>query len=176
MRSPAATRLLALPRFFRLFTGLPPLVGLCGASVMCETNCFSVGNMLKSVPYSPITNCTVSTPMASIPVRSTPLMRYSAWRRGSSPRFLIAFALFGLFNLGEGDQKARGRPPSLFDRLRLIWVVQFGRLFSAALFPFHLCQLPHNLPLIGGDALLDGLVHLQGLLQREQMIRAPMPA
>src|ERR1035441_4242648 len=74
-----------------------------------------------------------------------------------------AFALFGFFS-------------SLFDRLRLIWVVQFGRLFSAALFPFHLCQLPHNLPLIGGDALLDGLVHLQGLLQREQMIRAPMPA
>src|ERR1017187_4319931 len=158
MRSPAATRLLALPRFFRFFTGLPPLVGLCGASVMCETNCFSVGNMLKSVPYSLITNCTASTPMASIPARPTPLMRHPARPADAVQRL------------------AQGFFPSLFDRLRLIWVVQFGRLFSAALFPFHLCQLPHNLPLIGGDALLDGLVHLQGLLQREQMIRAPMPA
>src|ERR1017187_7529838 len=77
MRSPAATRLLALPRFFRFFTGLPPLVGLCGASVMCETNCFSVGNMLKSVPYSLITNCTVSTPMASIPVTDREPVRLS---------------------------------------------------------------------------------------------------
>src|ERR1035441_9836200 len=93
MRSPAATRLLALPRFFRFFTGLPPLVGLCGASVMCETNCFSVGNMLKSVPYSLITNCTVSTPMASIPVRSTPLMRYSA--AAAVPKIVETVRLFG---------------------------------------------------------------------------------
>src|ERR1039457_3855866 len=149
MRSPAATRLLALPRFFRFFTGLPPLVGLCGASVMCETNCFSVGNMLKSVPYSLITNCTVSTPMASIPVRSTPLMRYSAWRRGSSPRFLIACA----FRLA-----------------------QFRRRLPAALFPLHLCQLRHDLPLILRDALLDGVVHLQGLPQSKQVVRTPMPA
>src|ERR1035438_7626442 len=58
---------------------------------------------------------------------------------------------------GEWDDKdgadavqrlAQGFFSSLFDRLRLIWVVQFGRLFSAALFPFHLCQLPHNLLLI----------------------------
>ena len=51
---------------------------------------------------------------------------------------------------------AQGFFPSLFDRLRLIWVLQFRRFFPAALFPFHLCQLPHNLPLIRGDPLLDG--------------------
>src|ERR1039458_5124383 len=70
MRSPAATRLLALPRFFGFFTGWPPLMALWGAKVMCETNCFSVGNMLKSVPYSLRTNWTVSTPIASIPVHA----------------------------------------------------------------------------------------------------------
>src|ERR1019366_7633636 len=150
MRSPAATRLLALPRFFCFFTGWPPLMSLWGANVMCETNSFSVGNMLKSVPYSLRTNCTVSTPIASIPARFTPLIRYSAWRRGFFPSF--------------------------FDRLRLFRVVQFRRRLPAALFPLHLCQLPHNLPLILRDALLDSVVHLQGLPQREQVVRTPMPA
>src|ERR1039457_4936911 len=100
-------------------------MALWGAKAMCETNFFSVGNMLKSEPYSLSTNWTVSTPIASIPAKSTPLIRYSAWRRGSSPRF--------------------------FDRLRLFRVAQFRRCLPAALFPLHLCQLPHNLPLILRD-------------------------
>src|ERR1019366_5865187 len=103
------------------FTGLPPLMALWGANVTCETNCFSVGNTLKSVPYSLSTNWKVFTPIASNPAKSTPLIRYSAWRRSSSPRFLIACAFFGLLNFGA--------------------------------------------------ALLDGVVHLQGLPQREQVVR-----
>ena len=82
MRSASATRVLALPRFF-FFTALPPLVGLFGAKLTCETNCFSVGKRLRSGPlaqelkahYSLITTLTVSTPIASIATRSTPLIR-----------------------------------------------------------------------------------------------------
>jgi Uma2 family endonuclease len=59
---------LAVFRFF-LRTGLPPLIGLRGASVTCDTNSFSVGNRLKSGPYSLRTTCTVSTPIASMPVK-----------------------------------------------------------------------------------------------------------
>src|ERR1035438_230190 len=84
-------------------------MALWGAKVMCETNCFSVGNMLKSVPYSLSTNWTVSTPIASIPAKSTPLIRYSAWRRGSSPRFLIACAFFGLLNFGAACPRHSSR-------------------------------------------------------------------
>jgi len=86
MRNAAATRVLALLRFF-LRIGLLPLFGTRGASVACEMNCFSVGNRLRSGPYSLSTICTVSTPTASICVMSTPLIRYSAWRAGSWPRF-----------------------------------------------------------------------------------------
>src|ERR1039457_3300319 len=84
-------------------------MALWGAKVMCETNFFSVGNMLKSVPYSLSTNWTVSTPIASIPAKSTPLIRYSAWRRGSSPRFLIACAFFGLLNFGAACPRHSSR-------------------------------------------------------------------
>src|ERR1035438_6008966 len=194
MRSPAATRLLALPRFFCFFTGWPPLMALCGAKVMCETNCFSVGNMLKSVPYSLSTNWTVSTPIASIPAKSTPLIRYSAWRRGSFRSELLlgrkhaqVCAIFaehqldgfhtdridpGQVHPADPVQRlAQGFFPALFDRLRLFRVAQFRRCLPAALFQLHLCQLPHNFPLILRDALLDGVVHLQGLPQREQVVR-----
>ena len=74
MRSAAATRVLALFRFL-CFSGLPPLFGTRGASVAWETNCFSVGKRLKSGPYSLSTTSTVSTPIASICVTSTPLIR-----------------------------------------------------------------------------------------------------
>src|SRR5213076_2601776 len=73
----AATRVLALFRFL-CFSGLPPLFGTRGASVAWETNCFSVGKRLKSGPYSLSTTSTVSTPIASICVTSTPLIRYKA--------------------------------------------------------------------------------------------------
>ena len=88
-------------RFF--LTGLPPLVGLRGANVRCETNSFSVGKRLKSGPYSLSTTCTVSTPMASMLVKSTPLIRYRASRIGSSPRFLMAFAFCGFFTSAVVD-------------------------------------------------------------------------
>jgi hypothetical protein len=42
MRKAAATRVLALFRFF-FFSGLPPLLGTRGANVTCDTNSFSVG-------------------------------------------------------------------------------------------------------------------------------------
>src|ERR1035438_5355369 len=161
-------------------------MALWGAKVMCETNCFSVGNMLKSVPYSLSTNWTVSTPIASIPAKSTPLIRYSAWRRGSSRSELLlgrkhaqVCAIFaehqldgfhtdridpGQVHPADPVQRlAQGFFPALFDRLRLFRVAQFRRCLPAALFPLHLCQLPHNFPLILRDALLDGVVHLQGL-------------
>src|SRR5262250_2084582 len=88
MRKAAATRVLALFRFFFL-TGLPPLLGTRGAKVTWETNCFSVGKQFKSEPYSLTTTSTLSTPMASICVISTPLIRYKACRFASCPRFLI---------------------------------------------------------------------------------------
>src|SRR5271169_3870562 len=75
------------------------LLGTCGAKVTWETNCFSVGKRLKLEPYSLSTTSTVSTPMASICVMSTPLIRYNAWRLASCPRFLIIFALL-LFGRG----------------------------------------------------------------------------
>src|SRR5436309_6308163 len=71
MRSAAATRVLALFRFL-CFSGLSPLFGTRGASVAWKTNCFSVGKRLQSGPYSLSTTSTVSTPMASICVTSTP--------------------------------------------------------------------------------------------------------
>src|SRR5262249_54530354 len=43
-------RTCAVPLF--LLTGLPPLLGTRGAKVTWETKCFSVGNRLKSGPYS----------------------------------------------------------------------------------------------------------------------------
>jgi hypothetical protein len=92
MRKAAATRVLVLLRFLFL-SGLPPLLGTCGAKVTWETNCFSVGKRLKSGPYSLSTTSSVSTPMASIWVASTPLIRYNACHIASCPRFLIAFAL-----------------------------------------------------------------------------------
>src|SRR6201987_4458161 len=95
MRNAAATRVLALFRFF-FFTGLPPLLGTRGAKVTWETNCFSVGKRLKSGPYSLSTTSTVSTPMASMWVASTPLIQYKAWRFASCPRCLIVLALLGL--------------------------------------------------------------------------------
>ena len=108
IRSAAATRVLALFRFF-FFTGLPPLVGLCGASVTCDTNCFSVGKRLKSGPYSVSTTSTVATPIASIPVRSTPLIRYKAWRIGSSPRLRIARAFCRFFTFGASCPRHSSR-------------------------------------------------------------------
>src|ERR1700734_711716 len=99
MRRALATRVLAPLRLF-FFSALPPLVGLCGASVACCTNCFSVGKRLRSGPYSLSTASTARTPSASIVVASTPLIRYRAWRRDSSPRALMCLALFTLFSGG----------------------------------------------------------------------------
>src|ERR1700691_977072 len=72
--------------------GLPPVFAPCGAKVVCATNC-SPGKRLKSGPYSLSTTSIVSTPMASICVAWTPLIRYHACRFASCPRFLIALAL-----------------------------------------------------------------------------------
>jgi hypothetical protein len=44
MRRAAPTRALALPGFSFFSTTFPPLLGACGTSPTCETNCFSVGN------------------------------------------------------------------------------------------------------------------------------------
>ena len=78
MRSAAPTRAVVLPGFLRVATGLPPLVGLCGARPTWATNCFSVAKPVKFGPYSLSTTLTVSTPSASIVVRSTLLRRRSA--------------------------------------------------------------------------------------------------
>jgi hypothetical protein len=108
MRSLAATPVLALFRFL-FFTALPLLVGLCGASVACDTNCFSVGKRLKSGPYSRNTTSSVATPIESMPVRSTPLIRVPS----------LAHRLFS--------------PP--LDRVRFRRVLHWGRLLSSALLP-----------------------------------------
>src|SRR5215471_745241 len=149
MRKAAATRVLALFRFF-FFSGLPPLLGTWGAKVTWATNSFSVGNRLRSGPYSLSTTSTVSTPMASICVISTPLMRYNACRFASCPRRLIALVLLSFFSGGAVS------PP-------LPWL-------------FHLSQSPQDFLLIGDDPLLHGVVHLERLLQAEQVILPPMSA
>src|SRR6516165_10640844 len=147
MRKAAATRVLALFRFFFL-SGLPPLLGTRGAKVTWATNSFSVGKRLRSGPYSLSTTSTVSTPRASICVISTPLMRYNACRFASCPRLLIALVLLA--------------------------VVQRRRRLSPLPWLFHLLQLPQDLLLIGGDPLLHRVVHLQSLLQAEQVILSPV--
>src|SRR6202047_3153855 len=111
MRKAAATRVLVLFRFLFL-SGLPPLVGTCGAKVTWETNCFSVGNRLKSGPYSLSTTSTVSTPIASIYVISTPLIRYNACRFGSCPRFLIIFVLLAFSRGGAVCPRCSSRSMS----------------------------------------------------------------
>src|SRR6516225_1593680 len=58
MRKAAATRVLALFRFFFL-SGSPPLLGTRGAKVTWATNSFSVGKRLRSGPYSLSTTSTV---------------------------------------------------------------------------------------------------------------------
>src|SRR5215472_14512207 len=147
MRKAAATRVLALFRFFFL-SGLPPLLGTRGAKVTWATNSFSVGKRLRLGPYSLITTSTVSTPMASICVISTPLMRYNACRFASCPRRLIALVLLSFFSGGAVS------PP-------LPWL-------------FHLSQSPQDFLLIGDDPLLHGVVHLERLLQAEQVILPPV--
>ena len=75
MADAAATRVLAL--LFLLFffgSGLPPLLGTFDASLKWETNCLSAGKLLKSAPYSLITTAAVWAPMASMSVKSTPLI------------------------------------------------------------------------------------------------------
>ena len=51
------------------------------------------------------TTCTVPTPIASMAVKSTPLIRKRASRIGSSPRFLIAWAFCRFFTFGGGWSK-----------------------------------------------------------------------
>src|SRR6516225_6927086 len=148
MRSAPATRELAEFRRFFL-TGLPPLVGRWGASVTCDTNSFSVGKRLKSGPYSLSTTCTISTPMASMLVISAPLIRYSACRIGSWP---------------------------FFDRLGFLRILHRRRRLVPKLLRLHGAQPAHNFPVVIGDALLDGVVHLQRFPQTEQVILSPVPA
>src|SRR5215471_19361160 len=91
-----------------LFEWFAPLLGTRGAKVMWATNSFSVGKRLRSGPYSLSTTSTVSTPMASICVISTPLMRYSACRFASCPRLLMALALLALFRGGAVSLRCPG--------------------------------------------------------------------
>src|SRR5579864_6183661 len=158
MRRAAATRVLALFRFFFL-SGLPPLLATCGAKVTWETNCFSVGKRLKSEPYSLSTTSTVSTAIASICVISTPLIRYNACRIGSCPRFLIIFALFVFFR--GGAVCPRCSSPSISPSFRSISLSSRDGAQNG-----HSCH-----PIDVGDRPVHAYVHLvQALLHPPQPV------
>jgi hypothetical protein len=90
----------------------------------------------------------VSTPIASIPVRSTPLIRYKAPRVGYCPRRRSALC-FAAFPTG-------------------------GSGFSAEFLLLHIRQFAENLLLVIGDPLLDGVKHLESLLQAEYIVLPPV--
>src|SRR5450759_2852753 len=66
--------------------------------------------------------------------------------------------------------------PSRLDRAGFVLILQLRRLLPLALLPLHLRQLPQNLFVVVGNPRLDRIVHLQCLLQAEQMVLPPMPA
>src|ERR1700730_65076 len=66
-------------------------------------------------------------------------------------------------------------PPAFFYHVGLVGLLQRRRGLSPLLFPFHVPEFPQDLLLIGGDSLLDRVVHLQSLLQAEQVILPPVP-
>jgi hypothetical protein len=64
----------------------------------------------------------------------------------------------------------------LLDQLGFVTVPQLGCLLLAAVLALHLRQFPEDLLFIRLNPLLDGLMHLKGLRQAEQMVLSPMPA
>src|ERR1700730_13260533 len=66
--------------------------------------------------------------------------------------------------------------PAFFDHVGLVGILQRRRGLSPLLFPFHVPEFPQDLLLIGGDPLLHRVVHLQSLLQAEQVILPPVPS
>src|SRR6266849_6287410 len=64
---------------------------------------------------------------------------------------------------------APNRPP-------LLWVVRLRHFLASALLTLHFRQLLQDLLLIVGDALLNGVIHLQCLPQAEQVVLTPVPA
>ncbi len=75
------------------FSTFPPEISCFGASPSHEQKCFSLGNLLISVPTSMITVCASETPNPSTTLRSTPLILFKCLR--------IPSGLCGLFLLCE---------------------------------------------------------------------------
>src|SRR6202521_89320 len=85
-----------LPRWYTL----PPVILLSGHSPSQEAKCASVGHLLISRTTSATRVCAIITLIASMRVRSIPLIRYSSPRRlncgAFPPAFLPALGVCGL--------------------------------------------------------------------------------
>jgi hypothetical protein len=62
------------------------------------------------------------------------------------------------------------------DRLGFLRILHRRRRLAPKLLRLHGAEPAHNFSVVIGDALLDGVVHLQRLPQTEQMILSPVPA
>jgi len=109
----AAIRKACPARFFVFkvvfFKTLPPDISCLGATPSHEQKCFSVGNLVMSVPHSMITVCASETPKPSTRLMSTPLTRFKCLRI-----FSVSYRAFLLYEFRLRDERGWSSPMMLF--------------------------------------------------------------